>query len=100
MKRNTRNKRDREQTLAARAGGPDRRAPAHRPDFKMAMSRVMPGSWWEVLEWHPNLGERGCGGWRALLTHLDLEDALAALARMGAITPSPEAGNRQEEDGI
>ena len=66
----------------------------HNPNFKLAVSREMPGAWWDVQEWRPDQGLREGGAWRDLLTHLDLERALEALARMGAILPNPRRETR------
>ena len=97
MKQTTRNKRDRQNSLTdqpraeprAEPGQNPRRSAGHNPNFKLAVSSKMPGAWWDVQEWHPDPGLKTGGAWRALLTHLDLERAMEALTRMGAILPGP-----------
>jgi hypothetical protein len=89
MKHSTRNKRDRQRNMAQQTGGAPEPSARHNPNFKLAVSREMPGAWWDVQEWRPDQGLREGGAWRGLLAHLDLERAMDALARTGAILPSP-----------
>ena len=93
----TRNKRNRQNNLTQQPEDKPRPEPRHNPNFKLAVSSKMPGAWWDVQEWRPDLCLERRGAWRALLTHLDLERAMEALARMGAILPAQ--GTNQNQDG-